>query len=83
MQRIDASFTGPFPAIRRWNRDLALVCDEDLPVAEMEAVIKASGGRHLESVELFDVYQGAQIEKGKKSVAFSLQFRGTGGNSLG
>ncbi len=69
----------PLPRYPAVERDLALVCDEDLPVADMEAVIKASGGRHLESVELFDVYQGAQIEKGKKSVAFSLQFRGTEG----
>ena len=61
-----------FPAI---ERDLALVCDEDLPVAEIEATIRRAGGRYLESVNLFDVYQGSQIEAGKKSVAFSIILR--------
>ena len=65
-----------FPAI---ERDLALVCDEDLPVAEIEATIRRAGGRYLESVNLFDVYQGSQIEAGKKSVAYSLMFRSAEG----
>ena len=61
-----------FPAI---DRDLALICDKELPVAEIEKVFKAYGGKFLESVQLFDVYEGAQIEKGKKSVAYRLVFR--------
>lgn len=65
----------PLPRFPAVERDLALVCDQELPVAEMEKVIRTSGGKLLESVALFDVYQGAQIEKGKKSVAFSLLFR--------
>ena len=69
----------PLPRYPAVERDLALVCDEALPVAEIKDTICRSGGRHLESVELFDVYQGAQIEQGKKSVAFSLRFRGTDG----
>lgn len=69
----------PLPRYPAVERDLALVCDEALPVAEIKDTIRRSGGRHLESVELFDVYQGAQIEQGKKSVAFSLRFRGTDG----
>ena len=48
-------------------------------MAEIEKTIRASAGRHLESVKLFDVYQGAQIEKGKKSVAYALSFRSAQG----
>ena len=61
-----------FPAV---ERDLALLCDAAMPVASIEAIIRKSGGKILESVDLFDVYQGAQIEAGKKSVAYSLKFR--------
>ena len=61
-----------FPAV---ERDLALLCDAAMPVASIEAIIRKAGGKILESVDLFDVYQGAQIEAGKKSVAYSLKFR--------
>lgn len=66
----------PLPRFPAVERDLALLCDEDLPVAEIEACIRKAGGRLLESVKLFDVYQGAQIAAGMKSVAYSLYFRG-------
>ncbi len=65
----------PLPRFPAVERDLALLCSEDLPVGEIADVIRRAGGRLLESVTLFDVYQGAQIEAGKKSVAFSLAFR--------
>ena len=61
-----------FPAV---ERDLALLCDASMPVATIEKIIRTAGGKMLESVALFDVYQGAQIEAGKKSVAYSLKFR--------
>lgn len=61
-----------FPAV---ERDLALLCAVEMPVAEIEKIIRKAGGKTLNSVELFDVYQGAQIEAGKKSVAYSLKFR--------
>ncbi len=61
-----------FPAV---ERDLALLCDAGMPVAGIEKIIRKAGGKTLESVALFDVYQGAQIEAGKKSVAYSLKFR--------
>ncbi len=61
-----------FPAV---ERDLALLCDVNKPVATIEEIIRKAGGKMLESVDLFDVYQGAQIEAGKKSVAYSLKFR--------
>lgn len=57
------------------TRDLAFVCDIDLPVLTLEKEIKKAAGKILESIELFDVYQGAQVGENKKSVAFNLKFR--------
>ena len=65
----------PLPRFPAVERDLALLCDEELPVADIQKVIVQAGGKLLENVTLFDVYQGAQIASGKKSVAFSLYFR--------
>lgn len=65
----------PLPRFPAVERDLALLCDEDMPVAEIAAVIQKAGGRYLEKVQLFDVYRGSQIQSGRKSVAFSLFFR--------
>ena len=61
-----------FPAI---TRDLSLICDEGIPVASIEKAIKKGAGKLLENTELFDLYKGAQIEKGKKSVSYSLTLR--------
>ena len=69
----------PLPRFPAVERDLALLCDEKLPVAEIEKTIRSSGGRYLEAVSLFDVYQGAQIAAGQKSVAYSLLFRSPDG----
>ncbi len=57
------------------ERDLAVVVDEDTPVGDMHAVIHRVAGEYLEDAELFDVYQGNQIDKGSKSVAWRLIFR--------
>ena len=69
----------PLPRFPAVERDLALLCDETLPVAEIEDTITRAGGKLLEKVALFDVYQGAQIAAGKKSVAYSLYFRSAEG----
>ena len=61
-----------FPAS---TRDLALLCDDALPVLKLEKAIKAACGKICENVALFDVYKGAQIEAGKKSVAFNITMR--------
>lgn len=61
-----------FPAI---TRDLSMVMDKAIFVGQVEALLKKCGGKLLEKVELFDVYEGAQVSEGKKSVAFSLAFR--------
>ncbi len=57
------------------TRDLAFVCEEDIPVLKIEKVIAAAVGKILEEVALFDVYVGSQIPKGMKSVAFNIRMR--------
>ncbi len=61
-----------FPAS---TRDIALLCDDVLPVLTIEKAIRGAVGDVLESVELFDFYKGAQIPAGKKSLAFALSLR--------
>lgn len=65
----------PLPKFPATTRDLAIVCDESLPVAELEKAIKKAVGNILETVTLFDVYQGKQIAEGKKSVAYAISMR--------
>lgn len=61
-----------FPPV---ERDLAIVVEQSVPCEVLIDTIKQSGGEYLDSVNLFDVYQGDGIEKGKKSMAYSLLFR--------
>lgn len=61
-----------FPAV---TRDLAIVVDDNVYVADLMAAIQEKGGEFLEYVNLFDVYKGEQVPEGKKSVAFALSFR--------
>lgn len=65
----------PLPKFPAVTRDLALICDEDMTVRTLEKAIIKGAGNYLEHIELFDVYQGSQIEAGKKSVAFSVTLR--------
>ncbi len=65
----------PLPKFPASTRDLSVVCDEELPAAELEKAIKKAVGGILESVTLFDVYRGEQIEAGKKSVSYSISMR--------
>jgi phenylalanyl-tRNA synthetase beta chain len=60
-----------FPAV---ERDLALVADIDMPNSEIIKLIKARGGKNLQSVIPFDVYTGKGVEEGKKSIAYRLTF---------
>ena len=61
-----------FPASRR---DLALVLKEDIPAAELLAQVRGSGGNLLKETGVFDVYRGAGLPNGFKSVALSLIFQ--------
>ncbi len=74
VQAAEKTFT-PLPKYPAITRDIALVCRTDIPVAALEDTIAAAGGQYLEAVELFDVYTGAPIPAGQKSVAFSLTLR--------
>lgn len=65
----------PSPRFPALTRDIAVVCDRITPVLLLEKVIAKAVGKTLEHISLFDVYQGDQIEKGKKSVAFSMRLR--------
>jgi phenylalanyl-tRNA synthetase beta chain len=62
-----------FPAVRR---DLALVVDRDLPAARIVDAIREAESALLESVEVFDVYEGGPIPPGRKSVALACRYRG-------
>lgn len=63
------------PKFPSMQRDIAMIIKDEINVKEIEKKIKEKGGKLLESVELFDVYKGSQIEKGYKSVAYSISFR--------
>ena len=70
----DATYT-PLPKYPTVSRDLALVCGESVTVAQAEEVITAAAGKLLRDVKLFDIYRGAGVPQGKKSMAFSLELR--------
>ena len=65
----------PLPKYPTITRDLAIVCDEAITVAQAEAVIEKSAGKLLRNIKLFDIYRGVGIAEGKKSLAFSLELR--------
>jgi phenylalanyl-tRNA synthetase beta chain len=57
------------------KEDVALIVDADVPAAAVEQAMRAGAGPLLEDIRLFDVYTGAQIGAGKKSLAYALRFR--------
>ncbi len=70
----DRKYTGiaKFPAV---TRDISMVMPKSIMVGQVEEVIEKRGGKLLESYNLFDLYEGAQIKAGFKSVAYSIVFR--------
>ena len=74
LQLPDATYT-PLPKYPGVTRDLALICDEAVSVAQIEDAITASAGKLLRGVKLFDIYRGTGVPQGKKSMAFSLELR--------
>jgi phenylalanyl-tRNA synthetase beta chain len=62
----------PYPAVLQ---DLAVIVDEAVPAASAGNLIREAGGYLLKEVELFDVYRGEPVPKGKKSLAFALTFQ--------
>ncbi len=66
----------PLPKFPATTRDLSLLVDEDMPVAELEKAIKNAIGKILEKVTLFDVYRSDDMKNnGKKSIAYSISMR--------
>ncbi len=65
----------PLPKFPATTRDLSIICDDAVPVAQLEKAIKKAVGNILESVKLFDVYKGKQIAEGKKSVSYTISMR--------
>ena len=65
----------PLPKYPAVTRDIAVVCDETVTVGHAQDVITKAGGKLLRNVRLFDIYRGANLGEGKKSLAFSLTLR--------
>ncbi|NLL77276.1 MAG: phenylalanine--tRNA ligase subunit beta [Clostridiales bacterium] len=61
-----------YPAV---SRDISMVVPKDILVGQIESMIEQRGGKLLESYKLFDIYEGAQIKAGFKSVAYTITFR--------
>ena len=65
----------PLPKFPAVTRDFSFVCDESITVGEIEDAMRASGVSIMEGITFFDVYRGAQLGAGKKSVSFSVSLR--------
>ena len=65
----------PLPKFPAVTRDIAVVCDQSIPVADLEDCIRRGARGLLKSVTLFDIYTGVGIPAEKKSVAFNLELR--------
>lgn len=61
-----------YPAV---TRDISMVVPKNILAGQIEEVIEKKGGSYLESYALFDLYEGAQIKAGYKSIAYSIVFR--------
>ncbi len=70
----DRKYTGiaKYPSV---NRDLSMVVKKGIPAGDIERMLRQRGGKLLESIKLFDVYEGSQIKEGYKSMAYTLNFR--------
>lgn len=65
----------PLPKFPAVTRDFSFVCEEHVTVGEIENAMRASGVSLIENIAFFDVYRGAQLGDGKKSVSFSVSLR--------
>ena len=74
MQLPEATYT-PLPKYPSVTRDLAVICDEAITVAQVEKIITSAAGKLLRNIRLFDIYRGTGVPEGKKSMAFSLELR--------
>ena len=65
----------PLPRFPASARDLSIVVDEALEAGSVASALREGGGPLVERVELFDLYRGGQLERGKKSLAFRITYR--------
>ncbi|MDY4953333.1 MAG: phenylalanine--tRNA ligase subunit beta, partial [Candidatus Onthomonas sp.] len=65
----------PLPKFPAVERDIPVVCDQKVPVSDLEDCIRRGGKGLIRDIQLFDVYTGNPIPEGKKSVAFALKLR--------
>ena len=74
MATFDRKYTGiaRYPAV---TRDISMIVPKKISAGAIEAVIEQRGGKLLEGYHLFDIYEGAQILSGFKSMAYSISFR--------
>lgn len=73
-----ANFTVKYEGVAKFPsvvRDISLVMDKSLTAGEIEKIIRSESGAILESLELFDIYEGERIGADKKSMAYSITFR--------
>lgn len=73
-----ASFDRKYEGIAKYpavSRDISMVVPKEVLAGDIEKVIEQRGGKILEDYQLFDIYEGAQIKSGYKSVAYSITFR--------
>jgi phenylalanyl-tRNA synthetase beta chain len=71
---LEALIYTPVPRYPSISRDIALVLSKIVEAGSIEAVIRNAGGKLLKDVRVFDLYEGDNMEEGKKSVAFSLTY---------
>ena len=74
LSELDKHFK-PLPKYPSIERDMALLVDRNIMASEIEDIIREKGGNLIESIKLFDVYEGKQIPEGKKSIAYSIIYR--------
>ncbi len=65
----------PIPKFPAATRDIAILVDDSVLAGDIEETIRKAGGALVEKVNLFDIYKGAQIEEGKKSMAYAIVYR--------
>ena len=74
LANFDVKYVGipKFPAM---TRDISLTMKKEVLAGDIEETIRTKGGKLIESVTLFDIYEGAQLTQGYKSMAYKIVFR--------
>jgi phenylalanyl-tRNA synthetase beta chain len=76
LARVDERYNvAPVPAFPPVKEDLAVIVEEAVPAARVQGLIESAGGELLGEVTLFDLYRGAQLGAGKKSLAYRLTYQ--------